>query len=86
MYHNEIRRLARAVIFLIAHAVILVVLLLCVMGVEAIMHHLGAGEHKMFDKIPLSWIFDASEVGLIAAFAIAGGRQAWRRFNDEGDA
>ena len=67
-----------------AHTVILVAVLLCVLFVQFIMGFLHASDHKLFDAIPFSWVFDASETCLVIAFVIASGRQAWRRFNDDG--
>jgi len=83
--HHEWRNLIRVVVFLVIHTVILIVVLLGVVTVESIMHLLHAGERNLFDKVPVSYVFDASEVALIVAFAFASARQAWRRFNDEGE-
>lgn len=61
-----------------AHALVAILLLAVVAGLQRLV--LQAGDPRLFDIIPLRWVFDGMDLGIIVAFLIIGTLEAVRVF------
>jgi hypothetical protein len=60
--------------FIAAHAIVALLLLAVIVTIQWVV--LRVGDPKLFDKIPLRYIFDGMDLGILAAFVILGTAEA----------
>jgi hypothetical protein len=75
-YHQQhwrepFRKLARGAIELLCHTALLVLILIAVRVIEWTLERLwGTGEKLLFDVVPVRFLFDGADLGLILAFSV----------------
>jgi hypothetical protein len=62
----------RAAVIFSCHAALACLIVLGVWAVDELIHSLGKGEIMLFERVPLSWLFQAIDVAMIGLFGIAG--------------
>lgn len=66
-------RAARAAVVILAHLIVAVVLILAIAAVDHLIRFLnGGGEMLVFGRLPLSYLFQAGDVAMIAVFTVNG--------------
>ena len=71
------------VIFLICHTVITLVLILVAYAAHYLI--LATGDPKLFDAVPLRYLFDAMDAGLIVSYIALGTIGAFLAFRERSD-
>jgi hypothetical protein len=63
----------RAAVFLITHTVLACLVILCIYGIETLITHLWKDhDPTLLGAIPLRYVFDAIDLGVLAVFGIRG--------------
>lgn len=70
----------RAAAFLALHTALALVLICAITGVHIFLHWVG--EPKLFDWIPLRYLFDVLDLGVIVFFIVGGVSDARSAFRD----
>ena len=71
----------RAAVVFVGHALLAVVLLTGIWGVELYIHYLwGAREPLLFDRLPLKYLFDLADITVLAVFIFWGAYEANEKF------
>jgi hypothetical protein len=72
-WYGPFRRTAKALLELAAHLLVVVGLLAGIRLLEEIVRRLwGQTDHLFFGKIPLKYLFDAADLGILAGFLLYG--------------
>ncbi len=73
----------RAMIVMVCHTAVAALIVTGISHFEGYLHHLGSQHGRdmlIFDRFPLRYLFQAIDVGVIAAFGFQGMREAWQAF------
>lgn len=72
-WYAPFRRTGKALVELLAHLLVVVGLLAGIRILEGIVRKLwGQTEYLFFGKIPLKYLFDAADLGILAGFLVYG--------------
>ena len=69
--------------YVAAHALVTVVLICVIAGIQRLL--IWIGDPKLFDWVPLRYIFDVVDLGILAAFIFFGTREAVHVFREQDD-
>jgi hypothetical protein len=80
-WHEPFRKLADGAIELFCHTAMLVLILVAVRVIEWTLEHLwGTKEKLLFDVVPVRFLFDGADLGLILAFLCFGGYAVYKAY------
>jgi hypothetical protein len=65
-------RARHALIEWVSHLLVAAGLLVGFHAIEALLHYLGQDNRLLFGRLPLTYLFDAGDVGLVIGFLIYG--------------
>jgi len=71
----------RAGAYLLAHLLVSMIIVAICAAVQKVL--LWDGDPKLFDAVPLRYVFDAIDLGILVAFLVFGTREAWKVFAEE---
>jgi hypothetical protein len=73
----------RAAVFLITHTALACLVILCIYGVEMLITYLWRDhDGSLLGAIPLRYVFDAIDLGVLVVFGIRGIIAAYRAFQN----
>lgn len=67
-WREPFRRARRALLEWLSHLLVLAGFLLGLHGIEVLLHVLGEDNRLLFQRVPLTYLFDAGDAGLLAGF------------------
>jgi hypothetical protein len=79
-WHAPLTKALRAAAFFVAHAFLAILIIGLVAIVKVVLHWLG--DPKLFDLIPISYVFDAMDATALAVFIPFGASEAIRVFRE----
>jgi hypothetical protein len=72
-----------AATFLFAHTLIMTLFIVCIYGIEELIKFLwGVNEPVLFGFLPLAYVFQAIDLGVIAVFGYRGILAAYKAFEE----
>ena len=77
------RKAIRWGVFILCHALVASLLIGAIQFVQWLV--ILTGDHKLFDVIPLRYIFDAMDAGILIAFVVLGTLESVRVFREQDD-
>jgi hypothetical protein len=77
---DAVARAVRAAVFLAVHVVLALIIIAGLYAVQ--LGLIAIGDPKLFDIIPVRYIFDAMDVGVLIAFCLFGGMEAYLLFQE----
>ena len=78
---SAIKRGGQAALVIVAHMVMAAVMLLSIWILERIVHLLWrSAEPQLFDSVPLNYLFQAMDVGVLTTFVVYGLIEAYRSY------
>jgi hypothetical protein len=80
-WHEPFRKLARGAIELLCHTAMLMLILVAVRLIELTLERLWRTSEKLlFDVVPVRFLFDGADMGLILAFLFFGGYAVYKAY------
>ena len=81
-WYDSASKAVRWGIFILCHAIVASVLIGAIHVVQWLV--VLTGDHKLFDVIPLRYVFDGMDAGILLAFVVLGTMEAVRVFREQG--
>jgi hypothetical protein len=76
-------RAVAAATFLLVHTVIATTFIVCMYGFESLIKYLwGVHEPLLFGRMPLAYVFDAIDLGVLGVFGYRGVLAAYKAFEE----
>jgi hypothetical protein len=66
--------------FVCAHALVALVLIVAILGIQELL--IWVGDPKLFDRVPLRYVFDLMDVGILVTFLFFGTLEGVRVFRE----
>lgn len=82
-WYYPFKKAFRIACFLVAHLLVASVMIGIVQVIERLL--LTEGDPRLFDLMPLRYIFHGMDVVILLIFTICGSADAWRVFRESGD-